>query len=101
MRVRLTGQAVEDLQRIEDFLVELALEHSDFDLPMRATDAIRHEMRILQTNPYTCRKVGTNPLERELAIPFGGSGYVALFEIVSEHEVAVSAIRHQREDDYH
>ncbi len=70
-------------------------------LPMRATDAIRHEMRILQTNPYTCRKVGTNPLERELAIPFGGSGYVALFEIVSEHEVAVSAIRHQREDDYH
>jgi hypothetical protein len=34
-------------------------------------------------------------------IPFGGSGYVALFEILSAHEVAVSAIRHQREDDYH
>ena len=26
---------------------------------------------------------------------------VALFEIVSEQEVAVSALRHQREDDYH
>jgi hypothetical protein len=24
-----------------------------------------------------------------------------LFEILSEHEMAVSAIRHQREDDYH
>jgi hypothetical protein len=32
--------------------------------------------------------------------PFGGSGYVALFEIMSDHEVAVSALRHQREDDY-
>ncbi|MBN8511325.1 MAG: type II toxin-antitoxin system RelE/ParE family toxin [Burkholderiales bacterium] len=99
--VRFTRQALEDLQRIEEFLVELALEHGDFDLPLRATDASRRELRILETNPYTCRKVGSNPLERELVIPFGGSGYVALFEIVSEQEVAVSALRHQREDDYH
>jgi len=99
--VRLTREAMEDLQRLEEFLVELAMQHGDFDLPLRAIDAIQHEVRILQTNPYTCRKVGGNPLERELVIPFGGSGYVALFEILSEHEVAVSAIRHQREDDYH
>jgi plasmid stabilization system protein ParE len=99
--VHLTREALEDLQRLEDFLVELALEHGDFELPVRAIDAIRHELRILQTNPYTCRKVGSNPLERELVIPFGGSGYVALFEIISEREVAISAIRHQREDDYH
>lgn len=99
--VRLTRQALEDLRRIEDFLIELALQHGDFDLPLRGVNAIRHEMRILETNPYTCRKAGSNPLERELVIPFGGSGYVALFEILSEHEVAVSAIRHQREDDYH
>lgn len=99
--VRLTREALEDLRRIEDFLVELALQHGDFDLPGRAVEAIRREMRILETNPYTCRKAGGHPLERELVIPFGGSGYVALFEIISEHEVAVSAIRHQREDDYH
>jgi plasmid stabilization system protein ParE len=99
--VRLTREAVEDLQRLEEFLVELAMQHGDFDLPLRAIDAIQREMRILETNPYTCRKVGGDPLERELVIPFGGSGYVALFEIISEHEVAVSAIRHQREDDYH
>ncbi|MEO8281349.1 MAG: type II toxin-antitoxin system RelE/ParE family toxin [Ideonella sp.] len=99
--VRLTREALEDLQRIEDFLVELALHHADLDLPSRAVAAIRREFRILETNPYTCRKVGLNPLERELVIPFGGSGYVALFEIISEHEVAISAIRHQREDDYH
>ena len=99
--VRLTREALEDLQRLEEFLVEQALEHGDFDLPVRAVHAIQHEMRILATNPYTCRKAGSNPLERELVIPFGGSGYVALFEIISEHEVAVSAFRHQREDDYH
>lgn len=99
--VRLTRGALEDLRRLEDFLVEQALEHGDFDLPARAVDAIRREMRILETNPYTCRKVGSNPLERELVIPFGASGYVALFEILSDHEVVVSAFRHQREDDYH
>jgi plasmid stabilization system protein ParE len=100
-RVRLTPEALEDLQRIEDFLVELALEHGDFELPVRALDAIRSELRILETNPYTCRMAQDNPFERELIIPVGGSGYVALFEILGEHEVAVSALRHQREDDYH
>ncbi len=99
--VRLTREALEDLRRIEEFLVELALHYGDFDLPVRAVDAILREMRILESNPYTCRKVGSNSLERELVIPFGGAGYVALFEIISEHEVAVSALRHQREDDYH
>lgn len=99
--VHLTREALEDLQRLEEFLFELAIQHGDYDLPLRAVDAIRHEMRILETNPYTCRTAGGNPLERELVIPFGGSGYVALFEILSEHEVTVSAIRHQREDDYH
>lgn len=99
--VRLTREALEDLQRLEEFLVELASQHGDYDLPVRAVEAIRRELRILETNPYTCRKAGSNPLERELVIPFGGSGYVALFEIIGEHEIAVSAIRHQREDDYH
>lgn len=99
--VRLTREALKDLQRLEEFLIDIALEHGDFDLPVRAVDAIQREMRILETNPYTCRKAGSNPLERELIIPFGRSGYVALFEIISDSEVAVSAIRHQREDDYH
>ena len=85
----MTREAREDLQRLEDFLVEMALEHGDLDLPGRAVDAIRNEMRILETNPYTCRMAHSNPLEGELIIPFGGSGYVALFEIISDDEVAV------------
>lgn len=99
--VYLTREALDDLRRLEDFLVERALEHGDWDLPGRAVDAIRSEMRILETNPYTCRMAQGDPLERELIIPFGGSGYVALFEIISDDEVAVSALRNQREDDHH
>ena len=99
--VHLTREALEDLQRLEDFLVEMALQHGDFELPGRAIDAIRGEMRILETNPYTCRMAHENPLERELVIPFGSSGYVALFEVIGSDEVVVSALRHQREDDYH
>ena len=99
--VSLTRKAEEDLRRLEDFLVEMALEHGDFDLPSRAMAAIRNEMRILGTNPFTCRMADASPYERELVIPFGSAGYVALFEITGESEVVISAVRHQREDDYH
>jgi plasmid stabilization system protein ParE len=100
-RVSLTHEALEDLLRLEDFLVELALEHGDFDLPRRAVAAIRREFAVLETNPFTCRIADADRLERELIIPFGASGYVALFRILNDREVAIAAIRHQREDDYH
>ena len=99
--VRLTPEALHDLQRLEDFLVESALAQGDFDLPARAMVAIQREFRILARNPFTCRIAFDDRLERELGVPFGASGYVALFHIVSDAEVIVSAIRHQREDDYH
>lgn len=99
--VRLTSEALDDLQRLEDFLIESALARADFDLPARAMAAIQREFRILARNPFTCRIAFDDRLERELVIPFGASGYVALFHIVSDSDVIVSAIRHQREDDYH
>jgi plasmid stabilization system protein ParE len=99
--VVLTREARDDLERLESFLVEMALLRGDFELPQRALAAIQNELRVLHTNPYTCRKVSGNPRERELVIPFGGSGYVALFEVLSGAEVLVSALRHQREDDYY
>jgi hypothetical protein len=36
-----------------------------------------------------------------LIVPFGHSGYVALFEIEDATNVVVVAVRHQLEDDYH
>ena len=53
------------------------------------------------TGFFTCRKAGQSPFLRELTIPFGHSGHVALFEIVDPTDVVVSAVRHQPEDDYH
>ncbi|GAP37931.1 death on curing protein, Doc toxin [Piscinibacter sakaiensis] len=38
---------------------------------------------------------------RELLIPCGSSGYVALFEIEDSATVTILAVRHQLEDDYH
>jgi plasmid stabilization system protein ParE len=99
-RVLLTREARDDLQRLEECLERAAVQSGDFDLPLRAIDAILAEFGILERNPFTCRRVSDDPFERELVIPFGKGGYVALFRVLSEEEVAVLAVRHQREDDY-
>lgn len=99
--VSLTREAVEDLERLEDFVMGLAAKHDDWELPGRAMEAIRREFKVLEFNPFTCRIAFDDRLERELVIPFGSTGYVALFRILSDREVVVLAIRNQREDDYH
>jgi plasmid stabilization system protein ParE len=99
-KVLLTREARDDLQRLEEFLERAAMESGDFDLPLRAVDAILAEFGILERNPFTCRRASEDPFERELVIPFGKAGYVALFRVLSDEEVAVLALRHQREDDY-
>ena len=102
-RVRLTGEAQEDLERLFDFVLERELGRSggDLELAERALSAIRAGVATLQASPFTCRKASQSPFLRELLIPFGRSGCVALFEIVDAKEVVVSALRHQLEDDYH
>lgn len=102
-RVRLTREAQDDLERLFDFVLERELARSagDVDLAERALSAIRAGIETLKTSPFTCRKASQSPFLRELLIPFGHSGYVALFEIVDPREVVVSAVRHQLEDDYH
>ena len=102
-RVRLTREAEADLERLFDFVLERELERDGgrLELAVQALAAIRAGVATLKTSPFTCRKAGRNPFLRELIIPFGHSGYVALFEIVEKSEVVVSAVRHQLEDDYH
>jgi plasmid stabilization system protein ParE len=101
--VILTRKAEADLDRLFDFVLEreLARAAGDFDLAQRAIDTIRYSLRFLERLPFTCRKVGASPFIRELIIPFGHTGYVALFEIVDNKTVVVAAVRHQREEDYH
>ena len=102
-KVRLTRDAESDLERLFDFLVEreLAGDGGDLNLPEQAMVALRAGIATLQSSPFTCRKAGSSPFLRELIIPFGRSGYVALFEIENNSTVAVVAMRHQLEDDYH
>lgn len=100
--VTLLEEAVADLQRLEDFAIEreLASETPDWTTPQRALDAISEGMRLLSWSPFTCRKAELgNGRSRELVVPFGGAGYVVLFEIVG-NDVVVGAVRHQREEDY-
>ena len=102
-RVRLTRDAEADLERLFDFVLDRELERDggDLDLAEQALVAIRAGFATLKSSPFTCRKAGQSPFLRELIIPFGGSGYVALFEIFGSTDVVVSAVRHQLEDDYH
>lgn len=102
-KVLLTREAEADLERLFDHALEreLASDSGDLDLAERAIVAIRAGLATLQSSPFTCRKAAQSPFLRELIIPFGHTGYVALFEIADPDTVTVGAVRHQREDDYH
>jgi plasmid stabilization system protein ParE len=99
-RVRFTQDAQADLERLYEFILQR--EDGDWSVAIRALDAIRGSIALLETSPFSCRKATpANPFLRELVISFGAAGYVALFEIENARIVTVLAIRHQREDDYH
>lgn len=101
-RVRFTREALDDLERLYDFVLERELSRGgDLAVAERALDAVENALAALSFSPFTCRKAGDDPFVRELVIPFGGSGYVALFEIEGNDSVLIGAVRHQREDDYH
>lgn len=98
-KVRFTLEAEQDLLRLFDFLL-----HNDVQAAASARDAMAKAIELLEVFPFSCRKaVGGDgsPFLRELIIPFGSSGYVALFEIEDKSTVTVLAVRHQREEDYH
>ncbi len=79
----------------------LSRDDADWAVAQRVLDAIKQAIRSLEQSPFSFRKADAgSPFLRELVIPFGASGYVALFEIENEHWVTILAVRHQREDDY-
>jgi plasmid stabilization system protein ParE len=99
-QVRLTEEAEADLVRLYEFI--LTKDQTDWSLASRALEAIKNAIRSLEQSPFSYRKATpANPFMRELIIPFGASGYVALFEIDDEQTVTILAVRHQLEEDYH
>ncbi|MDK4705534.1 type II toxin-antitoxin system RelE/ParE family toxin [Rhizobium sp. CNPSo 4062] len=95
--VRYSQGALDDLERLYDYLLV-----RDIELAEKAYQAIAKATGFLENFPFSCRKASAdNAFLRELVIPFGSSGYVALFEIEDSETVTILAIRHQREEDYH
>lgn len=100
--VLFSPEADDDLARLFDFLLDRAETPEDLDLAESAIEAIRSAVvNQLAATPYSFRKSARSPTRRELIIPFGATGYVALYEISSQSSVVVLALRHQREEDYH
>lgn len=95
-RLRFTLEAKGDLERLFAFVAK-----NDLAAAERALETIGKAWELLEDFPFSCRKAeSSNPFFRELIIPFGSAGYVALFEIEDNDTVTVLAVRHQREDDY-
>lgn len=96
-QVRFTKTAKEDLLRLYRFLLD-----NDVQAARRARKTIGKGLEFLRDFPFSCRKaMPDNPFLREMLIPFGASGYIALFEIENSRIVTILAIRHQHEEDYH
>jgi plasmid stabilization system protein ParE len=95
-RVIVTEGAAQGLERCRRFLAE-----KNPQAARRAGLAIEHQLALLETEPEVGRPFDDLPEFRELIIPFGDSGYVALYRHdVKAYSVYVLAFRHQKEADY-
>jgi hypothetical protein len=100
-RVVATSTFQEDIERLEDFIVEreLASHTPDDTCLFRFRDAVQEAMSILSFAPHTCRRCEAHKEFRELVIPFGHGGCIAVFAI-RDFDVLLLASRDQHERDY-
>ncbi len=100
-RVVSTVTFQEDIERLEQHIIrrELASNAPDDTCLFRFRDAVESAMAILSFAPHTCRRCEEQREFRELIVPFGQGGCVALFAI-REHDVLLLAARDQHEHDY-
>ncbi|HQD84780.1 MAG TPA: type II toxin-antitoxin system RelE/ParE family toxin, partial [Quisquiliibacterium sp.] len=90
--VRYSASAQDDLARLYEYLLDRATTVEDLDLAERALGAIIGAVESLKRSPFIYRKADDDPFLRELLIPFGSSGYVALFEIEDAATVTILAV---------
>lgn len=100
-RVEFTPEALADLERLLEVLLERAETAEQALRAVEAIEALRSAAHShLATTPFSYRKVGPRPTLRELIVPFGATGYVLRFDIRSPSLVLVLGARHQREEDF-
>lgn len=90
----LAEEAVQDLERLSEFLLAR--------LPEAAAgtgELILSALDVLRTHPEIGRPAASGL--RELVISRGRTGYLALYEYDTQHDIAlILRIRHQREQGY-
>jgi plasmid stabilization system protein ParE len=92
----ITEGAAEGLERCRAFLLE-----KNHLAAIRAAQTISHFLTLLEKEPEMGRPLDDLVELRELIIPFGSSGYVALYHYDARLDsIDVLAFRHQKEAGY-
>lgn len=95
-RLIITDGAVQGLERCRRFLAE-----KNPGASQKASETIGFYFSLLESEPEIGRPLGDLPALRELIIPFGESGYVALYCYEKVKEMLyILAFRHQKEAGY-
>jgi plasmid stabilization system protein ParE len=95
-RVIITDAARTGIARCRSFLAP-----KNSEAARRAAITIGKQFALLQTSPEIGRPSVNNSELRELLIPFGDSGYTALYiHDYAADEVFILAFRHQKEAGY-
>ena len=95
LHVQLSGSALKDLRRLEDFLLEVGDPSA-----LALFDFVIDGLQVLTHQPGIGRPIGDGT--RELILHRGHSGYLALYRYLPRlGSVRVLRIRHQRETGYH
>lgn len=95
-RLIVTETAVRGIARCRGFLQAKSTSAAD-----RAARQIGQRLLLLEQNAEIGRPLAGDPELRELVVPFGDAGYVALYRFVpTDDTVVVLAFRHQREAGY-
>jgi plasmid stabilization system protein ParE len=95
-RLVVTEGAARGLEYCRSFLAQ-----KNPEAARRAAQAILRQFDLLQSYPVMGRPLDDDPELRELLIPFGETGYVALYRYEPDEDaVYVLAFRHQKEAGY-
>ncbi|MCU5782136.1 plasmid stabilization system [Alcanivorax balearicus MACL04] len=95
-RIVVTARATQGLARCRRFLLDKSPEAA-----RRAGQVIEQHFLLLESTPTVGRPDEAIPVLRELVIPFGDSGYIALYRFEpADDTVYVLAFRHQKEAGY-
>jgi addiction module RelE/StbE family toxin len=93
-RLIYSAQALSDLERLTDFLLE-----TEPTAALETADLISEAIQVLENHPLVGRPAEQEM--RELVISRGRTGYLALYSFEEQYDtVLLLAIRHQREAGY-